>query len=98
MTWMKDKNVKMGLRLALVGLLVFSTTGLLAQIDGARPVKIFILGGQSNMDGTGRSEDLRKPIAPIRNKRLRGTTKRKNGWPWARIPLPNGGNLNSVPR
>lgn len=30
----------------------------LAQGENPRPVKLFILGGQSNMDGTGKSEEL----------------------------------------
>ena len=43
----------------ILKLLFFLTTmHCVGQIDASRPVKLFILGGQSNMDGTGKSEEL----------------------------------------
>lgn len=41
--------------LLIVASTIFDCNG---QKGGSLPVKVFILGGQSNMDGTGRSEDL----------------------------------------
>jgi len=42
----------------LVLLFFFIAFSCMGQIDTSRPVKVFILGGQSNMDGTGKSEEL----------------------------------------
>ncbi len=39
-------------------LFFFTAMGCVGQIDTTRPVKLFILGGQSNMDGTGKLEEL----------------------------------------
>lgn len=44
-------------------LFAFATVACIAQIDSSRPVKVFILGGQSNMDGTGRAEGLPEEYA-----------------------------------
>lgn len=42
----------------LILLFLFTTISGVGQMDTSRPVKVFILGGQSNMDGTGISEEL----------------------------------------
>ncbi|RTE53937.1 sialate O-acetylesterase [Arenibacter aquaticus] len=44
-------------------LFALASVACIAQIDSPRPVKVFILGGQSNMDGTGRAEGLPEEYA-----------------------------------
>lgn len=54
--------------LLLFFLFAFASTACIGQIDSSRPVKVFILGGQSNMDGTGRAAGLpEKYVLPPEN-------------------------------